>query len=162
MPSSGPGTAMAAFELRMPPVPLAFIFGILMWLVAWFTPQGRIVLPWATGLAVVLGVAGAVLAGGGVAAFRSARTTTNPLRPDAVRTIVTSGVYRLSRNPMYAGLLLCLAGWAMQLSHPLPLVFLPLFVAYLNRFQIIPEERVLEARFDGAYRDYRKAVRRWL
>jgi protein-S-isoprenylcysteine O-methyltransferase Ste14 len=68
----------------------------------------------------------------------------------------------MSRNPMYVGLLLLLAGWALHLSHPLALLGLPAFVAYMNRFQIAPEERALRAKFGPAYEDYARAVRRWL
>ena len=75
--------------------------------------------------------------------------------------MVTSGVYRVSRNPMYAGLLLGLAGWALHLAHPLPFVVLPLFVAYLNRFQIAPEERWLAERFGADFTAYQSRVRRW-
>jgi len=76
--------------------------------------------------------------------------------------MVTSGIYRLSRNPMYVGILLMLAAWAVYLANILSASWLPLFVGYMNRFQITPEENALLAKFGGAYASYLKTVRRWL
>ncbi len=63
---------------------------------------------------------------------------------------------------MYVGALLALAGWAVFLSNALPFVFLPAYVMYMNRFQILPEERVLSAKFGAEYETYKRTVRRWL
>ena len=77
-------------------------------------------------------------------------------------SVVASGVYRHSRNPMYLGLLLVLSGWALYLSNAAPALLLPAFVGYMNRFQIEPEERILAAKFGAPFTDYVAAVRRWL
>lgn len=76
--------------------------------------------------------------------------------------MVTSGVYRVSRNPMYLGFLLALAWWVVFLSHLLAFALLPLFMWYMNRFQIVPEERALAAKFGSEFTEYSRAVRRWL
>lgn len=153
---------MHVLERRIPPVPLATVSGLAMWLSAFLWPAWRHPSGWLTGAGAVLGILGGALALGGIAAFRTARTTTNPLRSGVASAMVTSGVYGLSRNPMYAGLLLCLVGWALHLAHPLPFILLPLFVAYMNRFQIAPEERSLEELFGADFEAYRSRVRRWL
>jgi protein-S-isoprenylcysteine O-methyltransferase Ste14 len=75
---------------------------------------------------------------------------------------VTGGVFRWSRNPMYLGMLVALAGWAAYLSNALAALLLPAFVAYLNRFQIRPEEQALLARFGPSYSEYMATVRRWI
>lgn len=80
----------------------------------------------------------------------------------AAATLVVLGIYRFSRNPMYIGVLFALTGWAVFLSHALAFLFLPGVVAYLNRFQIAPEERVLLAKLGQAYATYMQSVRRWL
>lgn len=98
----------------------------------------------------------------GLYEFQKAKTTFNPMTPDDASSVVTSGVYRVSRNPMYVGFLLLLIGWAIWLSHPLPFFLLPVFVLYMNRFQILPEERALSAKFGKAYDSYQQGVRRWL
>ena len=78
-------------------------------------------------------------------------------------TVVTTGVYRFTRNPMYVGLTLVLAGWCVGLGTAVGLVVtVPLLVAYLTRFQIVPEERALARHFGEPFADYRARVRRWL
>ncbi|HPT16688.1 MAG TPA: isoprenylcysteine carboxylmethyltransferase family protein [Kiritimatiellia bacterium] len=105
---------------------------------------------------------GAVLGLGGVATFLFARTTLHPERPQRASKLVTTGIYRISRNPMYAGLLCVLAGGALALGNALALLAPAAFVAYMNRFQIRPEERALREKFGAAFDAYAGAVRRWL
>jgi protein-S-isoprenylcysteine O-methyltransferase Ste14 len=106
-----------------------------------------------------LGVLVAVL---GMLAFRRAKTTINPVNIGAASSIVTSGVYRYTRNPMYVGLALMLVGWAVHIAVPFVLVGPVVFILFITRFQIIPEERVLTSKFGGEYRKYQERVRRWL
>jgi protein-S-isoprenylcysteine O-methyltransferase Ste14 len=127
---------MHTLELKIPPVALALLFAALMWLLSTSLPSLGWTSPWRTTAAAVLFSAGFAIALAGVLEFRRAKTTVNPLTPEAAAVIVTSGIYRLSRNPMYLGLLLVLIGWAVWLSHILPLALLPFFVLYMNRFQI--------------------------
>lgn len=98
----------------------------------------------------------------GLLAFRAARTTTNPFKPERASALVTGGVYRVTRNPMYVGLALLLSAWAIWLSALLPWAGPVLFVLYITRFQIRPEERVLRDIFGDAYSRYADRVRRWL
>lgn len=105
---------------------------------------------------------GGALAFAGKIAFGRAKTTINPLRPANASSLVTSGIYRFTRNPMYLGLLFVLVAWALYLSSALAFVGPYLFVLYIRRFQIAPEERVLAAKFGDAYSDYTSQVRRWL
>ena len=153
---------MNALELKVPPLALALAFALAMWLAATQVPALALELP-AHGViaALIAGLgAGLVLVAGMV--FRRAGTTVNPTKPQATTSVVDSGVYRISRNPMYLGFLLVLTGWAGYLSHVLPFLFLPAYVGYMNRFQIAPEERMLAAKFGRDYEAYRQAVRRWL
>jgi protein-S-isoprenylcysteine O-methyltransferase Ste14 len=85
------------------------------------------------------------------------------LQPAQAASMVTSGVYRFTRNPMYLGMFCLLAAWAAWLGRLAPLLAgLPAFVLYMNRFQIRPEERALEQRFGAAFREYAARVRRWI
>ena len=155
-------SAMNTLELKVPPLALALAFALAMWLAATQVPTLAVELP-AHGLiaALISGLgAGLVLVAG--IRFRRAGTTVNPTRPQATTSVVDSGVYRLSRNPMYLGFLLALVGWAIILAHALPFLFLPAYVGYMNRFQIAPEERMLAAKFGRDYEAYRRSVRRWL
>lgn len=98
----------------------------------------------------------------GVIEFHRARTTVNPLRPEAASAFVVSGIYRVTRNPMYVGMAIVLLAWAIYLSHPLSLLGVVAFVAYIQRYQIAPEEKALRALFPGAFEAYSREVRRWL
>lgn len=153
---------MNALELKIPPMGLALLFALAMWGSALLFPSLVLSLPWHDVLATIFIVIGLlfILAAGVV--FRSVKTTVNPTKPDATSSLVASGVYRLSRNPMYLGALLVLLGWAVFLAHPLPILFIPTFVIYMNRFQIVPEEHVLSSKFGVEFDQYKQAVRRWL
>jgi protein-S-isoprenylcysteine O-methyltransferase Ste14 len=153
---------MRALDLKIPPVALTAIFAMLMWLIAASVPALSLALPWRAALALMSVAAGFAVALAGVIAFRRAKTTVSPLTPETTSAMVTSGVYGVSRNPMYVGFLLVLIGWAAFLSHALAFALLPLFVAYMNRFQIEPEERALSAKFGGQFQEYRRSVRRWV
>ena len=153
---------MPSLELKVPPVPIAAVFAAAMFGVSLLAPAATVVIPGCNVVAVGLALLGSAVALAGVFAFRSARTTVNPLDPSAASAVVSSGVYRLSRNPMYLGFLLALAGWAVYLSNALAALFLPAFVAYMNRFQIEPEERAMLAKFGPEFTRYMAAVRRWV
>jgi protein-S-isoprenylcysteine O-methyltransferase Ste14 len=112
-------------------------------------------------LAVVLISVGMIVAIAGVLAFRRARTTVHPMHPDRVSTLVTTGIFSHSRNPMYLGMLLVLAGLAALVAQPIGIALLPVFVIYLNRYQISAEEEAIAAHFGRSYQEYCQRVRRW-
>jgi len=87
---------------------------------------------------------------------------TCPFTPDQSSTLVSTGIYRYSRNPMYLGFLLALAGWCVYLANWASMLLLPLFIVYMNRFQIAPEERALHRHFGQPFTNYTQAVRRWI
>lgn len=153
---------MRALELKVPPVPLAAVFAAAMFGLSWLTPSGHFVATGSQVAALGLALSGAAVALAGVFSFRANKTTVNPLTPTASSTVVSTGVYRFSRNPMYLGFLLALTGWAVYLSNAFAVLLLPAFVAYMNRFQIKPEERALLAKFGPRFAEYMAAVRRWL
>jgi protein-S-isoprenylcysteine O-methyltransferase Ste14 len=126
------------------------------------TPAATFVIPGRMGIAIGLALLATVIALAGVVAFRANKTTVNPLNPGAASTVVSGGVYRFSRNPMYLGFLLALAAWAVYLSNALAALCLPAFVAYMDRFQIKAEERALLARFGPTFSQYMATVRRWI
>lgn len=153
---------MPSLELRVPPVPLAGVFAAAMFGLSRLARAATLVLPGRAGLALGFLFLGLAIGLAGVVAFRAHATTVNPLDPGASSALVSSGVYRFSRNPMYLGLLLALVGWAAYLSNALAILLLPAFVAYLTRFQIKPEERILLSKFGEPFSRYMAAVRRWV
>ncbi len=153
---------MKALELKIPPVVVVLIAGALMWSLARTVPVLPVAFAGKTVLAAIIGLAGIALGIAGVMIFRRMQTTVHPSAPDKASAVVADGVYRFSRNPMYLGLALLLTGWGVFLGDVANAALLGLFIAYMNRFQIRPEERALEAKFGAAYVDYKSSVRRWL
>ena len=148
--------------MLIPPPLVAALAAGLMWAVAWALPGLALELPAAPWIGASLAAAGLLVEMAGVLEFLRRKTTVNPMRPERASALVTGGVYRWTRNPMYLGWLPILTGWAIYLQHPPALAGVPLFALYLTRFQIIPEERAMEAKFGDAFRAYRRRVRRWL
>lgn len=153
---------MKALELKIPPVAVGLLFGIAMWGVAYRYPAAELRLPGKLAIAVALACLGLGIAAAGIIRFRHHDTTFDPTDPDKVSAMVTTGIYRFTRNPMYLGLALVLAGWAVYLESALALLLVPLFPVYMTCYQIIPEERVLLTKFGSGYEAYTRAVRRWL
>lgn len=145
---------------RFPPVLVACMFAALMWLSSAdaFGPvsAARLV------IALPLLMLGMAVCLAGVNSFRRARTTVNPLVPQEVSSLVSSGIYRHSRNPMYLGFAVVLLSWATVLGTPQAVIGVVGFIAYINRFQIAPEERVLLERFGTSFTSYQAQVRRWI
>ncbi|NNE78150.1 MAG: isoprenylcysteine carboxylmethyltransferase family protein, partial [Pricia sp.] len=93
--------------------------------------------------------------------FARLRTTINPTQPSKANKLVDGGIYAYSRNPMYLALLLILLAWGIWLGNAFNTLLAAGFVAYMNRFQIVPEEQALLDIFGKAYRKYCINVRRW-
>lgn len=153
---------MRSLELKIPPVAVWLLTAALMGLAAWAVPGLNFALSGSRVIAAGLIVGGAGVSILGVISFRRAKTTVNPLQPAKASTLVATGIYRVSRNPMYLGLLVALLGWAILLSNPIAFLLPPLFVLGMNRWQIVPEEQALTLRFGPAFAAYKIRTRRWL
>ena len=151
-----------SLELKVPPLALVFVTALLMWVLARFVAACRFTLPARILISASVAALGAITCALGVVRFRRTKTTVNPMKPESASSLVVSGIYRCTRNPMYLGMLLLLLGWATFLSNALSFIMPPVYVLYMNRFQIRPEERALESKFGQDYADYRSQVRRWL
>jgi protein-S-isoprenylcysteine O-methyltransferase Ste14 len=108
----------------------------------------------------LVAVAGLGLTIGGISGVVRHRTTIVPHHP--VAALVTSGVYRISRNPMYTGLAILVMGAAMLMGTWWPVLLLPVALLAVRQLVIVPEERYLTERFGQSYHDYHTTVRRWL
>jgi protein-S-isoprenylcysteine O-methyltransferase Ste14 len=153
---------MKSLELKIPPPAVAVLIAAAMWVLSSVAPTFQLpqVVRVVTAMAIALVGGGLSLAG--ILAFRRAKTTANPMKPQRASSLVTSGVYRVTRNPMYVGVLFVLVGWAIFLSAAWPFLGPVAFVIYIGRFQIAPEEHVLAELFGSEYCAYKCRVRRWL
>jgi protein-S-isoprenylcysteine O-methyltransferase Ste14 len=138
-------------------------------MIAWFASQRSVIflqqqlndvdsLLWA----LVFSIAGVFLAIAGVKEFKQHQTTINPLNPNQSTSLVSSGIYQLSRNPMYLGMLLVLLGWADFLDAILAYAGALIFFIYISIFQIKPEEDIMKEKFGEDFIQYCGKVRRWL
>lgn len=153
---------MKIIELKIPP---AFLFIIVGGLMHWLHVSAFCIympLPAKLGFFSACFVASGIFGLGGIYEFKKHKTSVHPVELHKAVKIVDSGVFRFSRNPMYVGLLLLLLGYAYYLQDLVSLLLCVAFVLYMNRFQIIPEERHLEQKFGRDYLDYKQKVRRWL
>lgn len=148
--------------LLVPPPIVAGLVAAGMWLLAAAWPALVFDYPGRPLLVAVLAVPGVALFAGALLAFARARTTVNPMTPDKASALVTTGVFALSRNPIYVADALFLLAFAAWLGHPATLAGPVLFVWYIDRLQVVPEERALSALFGAAYADYCRRTRRWL
>jgi protein-S-isoprenylcysteine O-methyltransferase Ste14 len=153
---------MQALELKIPPPVAAVLVGLAMWVTAYLPPAVHLTDQLRFTIAGVCAGFGLIVALLGVWVFRQAKTTINPVTPEAASSVVTGGIYSYTRNPMYVGLTAVLVGWAVWLSVPWVFLGPVAFMLFLTRFQIIPEERVLSSKFGRDYDEYRKRVHRWL
>jgi protein-S-isoprenylcysteine O-methyltransferase Ste14 len=149
-------------NLRVPPPILALLAAALMWTLDRWLPLAHWIQPPWNRVGALPAAIGFVIAIAAAARFRQAHTTVNPMDPSKATQLVTGGVFRFSRNPMYVGLALLLIGWAFWLNSASPWLIPPLFVIAITRFQIIPEEDALERLFGAQYAAYRQSVARWI
>lgn len=153
---------MPSLELKIPPPAVALLCAAGMWAIAHYSAPYVLspVMRWA--LVAIYAILGAAFDFAGLLAFRQSKTTINPLHPEKSSTLVSHGIYRVTRNPMYCGMASLLLAWAAYLQSPLSVFGVLVFIGYITQFQIKPEERMLEALFGDEYSRYCARVRRWL
>lgn len=149
-------------ELKLPPVVTFALAVCTVWVVQRYIMVFSVGLPFPfVGFAVCFFFSG-VFGVSGLWCFWHEKTTVDPVRPDRARQLVDYGIYRVSRNPMYVGLLWLLIGEVYWYGNLLGCFVIAGFVMYLTRYQIIPEERALRDKFGDTYICYCRRVRRWL
>ena len=151
-----------ALELKVPPPVVAVLMAGAMWGISLVAPLLQVPALIRVAAAAAIALAGGGFSLAGAISIRRSGTTVNSMKPETTSSLVCSGIYRVTRNPMYVGLLLVLVAWAIFLSTVWALLGPVAFVLYLNRFQIAPEERALSAMFGAGYSTYKSNVRRWL
>ncbi len=153
---------MRYLELRFPPPLVAIAIAAAMWFMALLPPiwpPSSSVRLW-TG--VILLATGIAIALSAVFSFRRAQTTVNPLKPETATSLVSTGIFARTRNPMYLGMLIAILAWATYLPSALAFLGPVAFALYITRFQILPEERAMQSLFGSSFSEYSRGVRRWL
>lgn len=149
-------------KLKVPPVFVLLIAVVILKAVQMLTPDVQFVIPFGIYIGYSLMGLGGLIGFLGIMEFRKHKTTTDPTQPQKASTVVTSGIYQYTRNPMYLGMAVILIGWVIHYGNPLSVIAVVFLVGYLTQFQIKPEEEILKQHFGQAYEDYLRKVRRWI
>jgi protein-S-isoprenylcysteine O-methyltransferase Ste14 len=145
---------------KIPPPIVAILFAVLIF---YFSDSFAYVdLPFKIYISLFFVLLGFFITFSSARNFKKKETTVNPIKPEEASQLVTDGFFKITRNPMYLGMLLFLLGLSIYNGLIVGLVFLPLFVGYITFFQIIPEERAMIKIFGEDYKAYMKKVRRWI
>lgn len=153
---------MKWLRLKIPPALLFLICIGLMWILnRWITPEPLLFKSkdWLVGPLILFGGLIALL---GVIEFSRKSTTVNPHKPQNTTAFVRSGVYRFTRNPMYLGMAFILLAGVVKLGNGVAILMIPLFIWYMNVFQVQPEEEMMQQKFGEEYLEYKDSVRRWM
>ena len=151
---------MIDIKTKIPPPLVALTFGFLIKYTKNIFPVIEIKNEIVLGSFII--ISGLIIILAAIISFKKYKTTITPLKPSKATKLIVNGVYKFSRNPMYLGLLLVLFGVSTMLNPIGGLFFIPLFILYLNYFQIIPEENAMIQLFKGEFLKYKRNVRRWI
>ena len=149
-------------RLKTPPAVQLFISALLMWIISIYADNFRFIFKFNNELALFCLIIGGTIIVFGIVAFRKAETKFAPLHPDKAISLVTLGIYQYTRNPMYFGLLLILFCIGFYLNNLASLFVLPIYVWFISKYQIMPEEEALHKLFGLDYKNYQDRVRRWI
>tara|TARA_R110002051_G_scaffold150258_1_gene222871 strand:+ start:748 stop:1200 length:453 start_codon:yes stop_codon:yes gene_type:complete len=148
-------------RLKLPPLFITLITCLVMYFLALFLPFGTFNFTGRNYIMYFLLVLGGILEVISLLQFFIKKTSVNPISPDNASTLVVTGLYNFTRNPMYLGMLLLLLAWGLYLGNAFNMLVAAGFVSYMNNFQIKPEEEALKKKFGGVYKNYMIKVRRW-
>ena len=151
---------MIDIKTKFPPPLVALTFGFLINYTKYIFPKIEISSDIIFGSFMIIN--GLIIILSAIILFKKYKTTITPLKPSKATKLIVNGVYKFSRNPMYLGLLLVLIGVSIMLNPIGGIFFIPLFILYLNYFQIIPEENAMIQLFKGEFLKYKRNVRRWI
>tara|TARA_Y100000768_G_C23525222_1_gene472189 strand:+ start:102 stop:554 length:453 start_codon:yes stop_codon:yes gene_type:complete len=149
-------------KLLIPPPIQALLSAILMWLISRYFQYANFSFKGMNIFALVFLIIAIIIIIMGINKFREIKTTISPLEPNRTSSLVNTGIYRYTRNPMYLGLLLMLFSTALFLKNFIGFLIIPLFILFITRNQILPEEESLDNIFREEYKNYKKKVRRWI
>ena len=149
-------------ENKIPPPIIALVCALLMWGISALSLDISFSFFVRIPLTIVIFIVGLFFIFSGLISFRRAQTTIDPLKPETVSSLVRTGIYHFSRNPMYVGLVFVLLALFVFLGSALSIIGIIGFVLYMNEFQIKSEERALKKNFGVEFSEYQAKVRKWL
>lgn len=133
-----------------------------MWAIHQFIPNQGVLFEAGKFIGIGLMILGGSIGVLAVIEFGRRSTMVNFHKPENSKERVTTGVYQYSRNPMYLGLLIALLSPVFYWGNAVTLLVLPLFAWYINKFQIKPEEDIMQQKLGDEFLKYKKEIRRWI
>ncbi len=149
-------------KLKVPP---AFVFGVhfaLVWVISKYLIFATLDFSGKLLLAQILSMTGCLIALIAILTLYRAGTTIDPVDPGKASHLVSTGIFKWSRNPIYLALLLILMAWIVWKGNAVAAFMAIFFIWYMTHFQIIPEEIALEKKFGMEFSEYKSKVRRWI
>mgnify|MGYP001182567031 FL=1 len=147
-------------ETKIPPPIVTLVFGLSIYFSRGIFQVVEIKYSFYFG--ILLLILGFIILISAVRLFRKDETTVNPLSPEQATKLVTDGIFKYSRNPMYLGMALVLGSIAIFFNLIGGIILVALFCAYITKFQILPEERAMRDLFSDDFDKYTKVTRRWI
>ena len=147
-------------ETKIPPPLVTLVFGMSIYFSREMFPA--IEIQYSLYLGIFLLLSGFFILVSAVRLFRKDETTVNPLSPEQATKLVTDGIFKYSRNPMYLGMALVLSSITVFFNLIGGIILIALFCAYITKFQILPEERAMRDLFSDDFDKYTKVTRRWI
>ena len=147
---------------KIPPPIIMSLFGLLIYLEdKYFFASILIEFDKQRITTICISIVAACIIALGMLEFSKAKTTVDPLRPERASSLVNTGIFKFTRNPMYLGMAIFLIAWCIKLGDILGLAIIPFFIWYMTVFQIKPEEKAMQKIFGEEYLNYKTRVRRW-
>jgi len=145
---------------KIPPPIVTLFFGLCIYLSRSYFPvfSGSAL----NFLSISFFVYGIFVFAAAVISFKKQKTTVNPISIENASSLVVSGIFKQTRNPMYLGMSFVLLGLTFKFNVIGGLLFTGIFMLFITIFQIKPEEVAMEKLFGQEWKDYTKNVRRWL
>ena len=147
-------------ETKIPPPIVTLVFGLSIYFSRGIFHAVEIKYSFYIGILLLILGLGILISAVGL--FRKDKTTVNPLSPEQATKLVTDGIFKYSRNPMYLGMALVLCSITVFFNLIGGIIFVALFCFYITKFQIIPEERAMSNLFSQDFDKYKQATRRWI
>ncbi|WP_395376347.1 methyltransferase family protein [Marinicella sp. W31] len=153
---------MRSLALKIPPVAVVILTMLAMKGCQRWLPITQFEFSGQKALMIVITIIAVIIIAIAMLAFNKHQTTVNPTDPEQASSLITSGIFNYSRNPIYLAFALILFAWGLRLGHGIALLWVPTFVAYMHYFQIKPEEHILLNKFGKPFAEYCQRVRRWI
>jgi protein-S-isoprenylcysteine O-methyltransferase Ste14 len=147
-------------ETKIPPPIVTLLFGLSIYFSRGIFQAVEV--KYSFYIAILLLILGLTVLISAVSLFRKDKTTVNPLSPEQATKLVTDGIFKYSRNPMYLGMAFILGSIAVFFNLIGGIILIALFYFYITKFQIIPEERAMSNLFSQDFDKYKQITRRWI